>query len=64
MKKESLEEALDVIIDSIDKSDIDIVDKVELMINLKEFLNKISYEENIKTLMKGKNDKVIKVLKL
>ena len=58
MKKESLEEALDLIIDSIDKSNIDIVDKVELMINLKEFLNILSYEENI-----NERQKMIKSLR-
>lgn len=52
MKKESIKYAINIIIEELDKSSMDKLDKVELMINLKEFLN--SYEENIKVLRKVK----------
>lgn len=56
MKQESLETAIDLIIDTIDKSDIDITDKVELMRNLKEFLTPENYEHDLKILtLQNKN---------
>ena len=38
MKQESLDTALDVIFEALDKSNICLVDKLELMKNLKELL--------------------------
>lgn len=56
MKKESLEIAIDLIIDAIDKSDIDITDKVELMRNLSELLKPENYEHDLKILtLQNKN---------
>ena len=52
MEGKSLEQALDAIIKSIDKLDIPITDKVELMTNLKHFLNAEVYRDNIDTLAK------------
>ena len=44
MQKESLEIAVDIIIDALDKSDINIMDKVELMRNLKTLLENYIYK--------------------
>ena len=59
MKKESLEEAILMIINRLDKSDINIQDKLELMINLRCFLNVDKYENNIKILSKGSDNRCI-----
>ena len=50
MYKESLEEALDVIIQSICNLNINQSDKVELLINLKHFLDVNKYQHNIELL--------------
>lgn len=50
MKNTSLEKATELIFEAIDKSDINIIDKCELLFNLKYFLDKEKYEDNIKTL--------------
>lgn len=50
MKDESLEEALDRCIKAIDESSIEIVDKVELLLNIKNFLEATKYRRNIKVL--------------
>ena len=50
MYKESLEEALDVIIQSICNLNINQSDKVELLINLKHFLDVNRYQRNIELL--------------
>lgn len=47
MTKESLDKALDIIIEGLGKSDIQIQDKVELMLNLSHFLNPDDYDKNI-----------------
>lgn len=48
MTKEELEEATDIILNSIIDSKLDNYTKVELLINLKNFL--FNYDENIKIL--------------
>lgn len=53
MKKDSLIKAILIIFDAIDKSDINAQDKLELLINLRCFLNVDKYENNIKILSKG-----------
>lgn len=53
MKKESLELVIDTVINSIEKLEMDHVDKIELMINLHNFL--INYEPCIKVLRKELN---------
>lgn len=53
MKNDSLIKALLIIFDTIDKSDINTQDKLELLINLRSFLNVDKYENNIKILSKG-----------
>ena len=54
MKQESLDKALDLILDTISKSDIDVVDKCELMLNLKILLeNASSYEKDIEILRRN-----------
>lgn len=66
MKDESLIKAKELLTDIIGSSDIDEVDKLELLINLYAFLSNKSYENNINTLRKelesrkynGSNDKV------
>lgn len=50
MKDESLEEALDRCIKAIDESSIETVDKVELLLNIKNFLEATKYRRNIKVL--------------
>lgn len=50
MKDESLEEALDRCIKAIDESSIETVDKVELLLNIKSFLEVTKYRRNIKVL--------------
>lgn len=46
MKDESLNKALDSIFETLDKLDIDTTDKVELLINLKHFLDPLKYRGN------------------
>lgn len=58
MKKESLEEAILMIIDSLEKNKkIRSIDKLELMVNIRGFLSVDKYEDNIKILSKGSNKK-------
>lgn len=52
MKQESLEKAIELIIEALEKGDIEIVDKTELMLNESKFLDKDKYEKNIKVLQK------------
>ena len=52
MKCKSLNETIDMIIENLDKMEMNQQDKVELMINLKEFLQPGNYKENIKVLEK------------
>lgn len=52
MKKESLIIVSSKCIDTIDKLNIPLTDKVELMLNLKHFLDSKKYEDNIKVLKK------------
>lgn len=47
MNATSLEKAMEIITKGIYESDIDPVDKVELLLNLKEFLNPETYETTI-----------------
>lgn len=57
MEGKSLEQTLDAIIKSIDKLDIPITDKVELMTNLKHFLDPETYRNNIELLAKEQNQR-------
>jgi hypothetical protein len=50
MEKQSIEETKKLIIDNLDKANIPEIDKVELMMNILQFLN--DYENNIKVLRK------------
>ena len=51
MKQESLDKALDGILKTVSELDIDIVDKCELMLNLKTLLENVSsYEKDIEML--------------
>ena len=52
MKKESLDKALDMVIKGLDELDIDISDKVELMLNLRSFLSIERYKHNVDILRK------------
>lgn len=52
MKKESLEETILDIINMIDKKEMDLLEKIELMNNLRLFLNPDKYEENVRILEK------------
>ena len=55
MNKESLEEVRIKLIDVISKSNINPIDKAELMINLYHLLDHKNYDEAIKTLAKKEN---------
>lgn len=57
MKSKSLNQTINMIIDNLDKMDINEQDKVELMINLREFLKPKNYKENIRVLEKEKSFK-------
>lgn len=57
MKSKSLNETIDMIITNLDKMEINQQDKVELMLNLKEFLQPKYYKENIKVLEKARNER-------
>ena len=53
MKQESLDKAVPAIIESISKADINQVDKVELLLNVRKWLiNKASYERGLRALQK------------
>lgn len=55
MKQESLDKALDGILKTVSDLDIDIVDKCELMLNLKTLLENVSsYEKDIEILRERK----------
>ena len=55
MKQSSLEIAREVIIKALDESNIDKIDKAELMINIPHFLDTKQYRENVKILQKRMN---------
>lgn len=57
MKSKSLNQTINMIIENLDKMDINEQDKVELMINLREFLKPKNYKENINVLQKTRNNK-------
>ena len=57
MKSKSLNQTINMIIDNLDKMDINEQDKVELMINLREFLKPKNYKENIRVLKKERLSK-------
>lgn len=57
MKSKSLNQAIDMIIENLDKMDMNELDKVELMINLREFLKPKYYKENVKVLQKERLNK-------
>jgi hypothetical protein len=52
MNKESLEKVQEKVAELLNNTDIDAIDKVELLINLIHFLDPEKYEDNIKKLMK------------
>ena len=58
MTQESLDEALDIIFENIIKSDIDMMDKYELLKNLRELLLDVNtYEKDIKALQKSRKER-------
>ena len=54
MNKESLKKAREEIIKVLINLDIDLVDRLELLININELLQENRYEEGIKVLRKSK----------
>lgn len=52
MEKETLEEAAERVIKAIEEMDKPIAERLELMINLKHYLNPEKYEQNNKVLNK------------
>ena len=57
MKCKSLNETINMIIENLDKMEINEQDKVELILNLKEFLQPKYYKENIRVLEKVRNER-------
>ena len=57
MDKSSLEEAFNIIMDSIMGSNIKPQDKIELLMNLRNFLDPKDYKENITILDANKRSK-------
>lgn len=57
MNKESLIKAREIIVGALTKSDIDLVDKLELAINLNMLLSENNYDNDIKILRKEHNKK-------
>lgn len=54
MTKEELIKARELIIDALSNSDLDIISKTELMINLNLLLDPNEYEDNIQVLKRKK----------
>jgi hypothetical protein len=54
MNKESLKKAREEIIKTLSNLDIDLIDRLELLINMNELLQENRYEEGIKVLRKSK----------
>ena len=54
MSNEEIEEASDLVINAIIKSELNNYAKLELMVNLKSFFE--NYDENIRLLRKGNQD--------
>lgn len=54
MKSDSIKEAINVILDALENTSMDKIDKLELEINLYKFLE--NYDNNIKILQKVKNE--------
>ncbi|HHX66625.1 MAG TPA: hypothetical protein GX708_01030 [Gallicola sp.] len=52
MNKESLIKARELLISVLSNSEINDIDKLELMLNINKFLQENEYEENIKVLVK------------
>ena len=50
MNDDSLETAMKAIIKTLEETDINQIDKIELMINITRLLSKENYKEDIKTL--------------
>ena len=50
MNDDSLEKAMKAIIKTLEETDINQIDKIELMINITRLLSKENYKEDIKTL--------------
>lgn len=57
MKSKSLNQTINMIIENLDKMEINEQDKVELMINLREFLKSKNYKENVNVLEKERLSK-------
>ena len=57
MEDTSLEKAVNAFIETIDRLEIPIVDKVELMTNLRHFLDPENYRSNIELLAKEQNQR-------
>lgn len=53
MKEESLKIVFNNVFDAINNSNINELDKIELLLNLREFLDPKQYNTNIKILKKG-----------
>lgn len=58
MEKESLIKASNVILEALDKSDINTIDKLELMKNLLTLLNEENYSKDMELLMEHQKSKV------
>lgn len=55
MNKENLIKLREIIIEAVMKSDVDLIDKLEVAINERLFLQPEKYENNVKVLQKELN---------
>lgn len=60
MKSKSLRLAIEMIIDNLDKMNINTQDKVELMLNLRAFLAPEDYKENVAILQEHQQKKKVR----
>ena len=52
MDKENLIKLREIIIEAVMKSDVDLIDKLEVALNERQFLHPEKYENNVKVLQK------------
>ena len=57
MQEESIKEAIDLVVDVIYESNINVVDKTELLLNLHHFLTHYEQETRSKVYIKEKNER-------
>jgi hypothetical protein len=56
VNKENLIKLREIIIEAVMKSDVDLIDKLEVALNERQFLHPEKYENNVKVLQKELNE--------